>query len=270
MSLLYEKDWTITLDTIQVKGLRCTFSVKRSLKVTANTVDLKVYSLNPTHRKALETPAQITVQIDAGYKDPGAGTIFKGDVRTHRTLKEGSEMVTHVGAGDGEKALQTKRVSLSLGKGSTPQQVLSALAAALGVDPGNVAEAAAKLAPFAGMFSMGTVLSGSAQREMTRVLKSCGFTWSIQNGKLQVLGLKDALIGSAILLAPEKGLIGSPSIDKDGFLNANSLMIPDLFPGRLLVLNARSVQGNFRVEETEHKGDTHGQEWDVAIKAKPF
>lgn len=268
--MLYDRDYTITIDMVQIRALRCVFSVKRTLKSQANTVDLKVYNLNPTHRQSIAALTSATVQIDAGYVGQ-TSTIFLGDLRSHETRREGADLVTQLGAGDGEKAIQTKRVSQSLGKGSTPTQVLTALATALGVDPGNIGLALPKLAPFGSMFSLGTVLSGSASREMTRVLRSVGYTWSIQNGKLQILGVREALAGTAVLLSAQNGLLDSPSIDKDGALNARSLMIPDMFPGRLLVLQAENLSGNFRVDETEHKGDTHSQTpWDITIKAKKF
>ncbi len=245
------------------------FSVKKTLKKAANTVDLKIHNLGKSSRSIIEQQIVTTVQLDAGYKD-GTSTIFLGDLRSHATEKDGTDMVTRLACGDGEKAIQTSRVNLSMRKGSTTAQVLQSLAAALGVGPGNLAQALPKLAPFGDMFSLGTVLSGSAAREMTRVLSSVGFTWSIQNGALQILALKTALAGTALLLNAKTGLIGSPSVDKDGVLSCKCLMIPDVFPGRLMVLDGKRLQGQYRIEETTHAGDTHGTDWGIDIKAKRY
>jgi hypothetical protein len=273
--MLFDRDYTVTVSlpggllAIAITGLHCIFSVKKNLKSQANTVDLKIYNLSDANSSAIQSLPQAVVQIDAGYVGQKS-TLFLGDVRTHTVVRENEDLVTHMGAGDGEKAMQHARISQPFHKGSTIQQVLTALATALGVDPGNVPQAAAQLAPFGSMFTMGTVLHGSAARELTRVLSSVGYDWSIQNGKLQVLSIKQALIGQAILLTPFSGLLDSPSIDKDGMLNCKALMQPDIFPGRLLVLTSESLQGQFRVEETTHTGDTHESDWSVDIKARPY
>jgi hypothetical protein len=272
---LFDRDYTVTVSLpggllgIAITGLRCVFSVKKNLKSQANTVDLKIYNLSDANSSAIQSLPQAVIQIDAGYVGQ-TSTLFLGDVRTNTVVREGADLVTHMGAGDGEKAIQHSRISQPFHKGSTIQQVLTALAGALGVDPGNVPQAAAALAPFGSMFTMGTVLHGSAARELTRILASVGYDWSIQNGKLQILSITKALLGTAILLGEGTGLLDSPSIDKDGMLNCKALMQPDVFPGRLLVLSSEKLQGQFRVEETTHTGDTHGTDWSVDIKAKPY
>lgn len=272
---LYDKRYSITVAAngdpvgFQVTGLRCVFSVKKNLRKEANTVDIKIHNLNPTHRKTIEQAKTATVQLDAGYAD-GTSTIFLGDLRTHLTTREQADLVTQISCGDGEKAIQTARISQTFKKGSTTVQIVKALAASLGVDPGNIGQAAVQLAPFGQLFSMGTVVCGSSARELTRVLSAVGFQWSIQNGKLQILSIKQALAGTALLITPTSGLLDSPTIDKDGFLNCKTLLIPDVFPGRLCVVQSTALQGQFRIEETTHSGDTHGANWTIDIKAKRY
>lgn len=266
---LFDRVWKVTVGTVQTDALRCVFSVKKNLKATPNTVDLKVYNLNTSQRQAIAATPEITIQIEAGYK-AGSGTLFLGDVRTHETTREGANLVTHVGAGDGEKAIQRARIMQAFRKGSTPAQVLTALASALGVQPGNLAQASAKLAPYSGLFSMGTVLCGSAARETTRILASVGMSWSIQSGKLQILSVRDVAAGSAILLSSQTGLLDSPTVDKDGAMSCKTLMIPDVFPGRLVVLSSESLTGQYRIDEVTTAGDTHGADWGHQIKAKPY
>lgn len=272
---LYDRVYAVTIaangDPIgfKITGLRCTFSVKRNLRQEANTVDLKIHNLNPSHRKAVEQAQTCTVQIDAGYVQ-GSGTIFLGDLRTHTTTREGAHLVTNLACGDKEVAIRTSRISQSFRKGSTTVQILQALAASLDVDPGNISQAVAALAPFGQLFTMGTVVCGSSARELTRILKSVGYMWSIQNGKLQIISIKQALVGAALLVTPLNGLLDSPTVDKDGYLNCKTLMLPDCFPGRLMVLQSENLQGQYRIEETTHAGDTHGTDWDVTIKARKY
>lgn len=275
MTLLFDRYWQVTIGTIQFssanssEALRTVFSIKKNLKSQPNTVDLKVYNFNGSHRQQIASTPQITVQIDVGYQQ-GNGTLFLGDLRSHETVREGANLVTHLGCGDGEKAIQTSRITQTFRKGSSPAQVCAALAGALGVDPGNLPQAQAALAPFAGLFSMGTVLCGSAARELTRILASVGFGWSIQSGKLQILSTKQVLLGSAVLLTPQTGLLDSPTTDKDGNVSCKTLAIPDIFPGRLVIIQSENLKGQYRIQETNTTGDSHGGDWSHEIKGKPF
>jgi hypothetical protein len=103
---------------------------------------------------------------------------------------------------------------------------------------------------------------------MTRVAQSLGFEWSIQEGALQLLQNAEPLAATATLLTPSTGLVGTPSIDVGGILTAQALMIPDIFPGRLIVLESERLTGNYRVETCNYSGNTAGPDWYIDIEAK--
>lgn len=254
-----------------VEGLAVRFACKRDLKAEPNTCDLTIYNLNRDHRLALQLQKTATVQVDAGYVG-ATSTLFLGDLRTTYSTREGADWVTQLSAGDGEKAIQTSRVSQAFRPGTDLGPVLEDLAQALGVGRGNLASAVAKLRStgVAGAFSRGTVLSGSAASEMSRVLESVDLTWSVQNGVLQILGIREALTDLAIVCDEEHGMIGSPSVDKDGTLSVRMLIQPHVIPGRKLVLKAHEIQGQYVVQETAHAGDTRGNDWYVDVKARPY
>lgn len=281
-SQLIQRAVRVTVDTIQINAVSSTgaqepgalsvkFSVKRDIKAKPNTVDLQIRNLNADHRLALQQMGAATVQIDAGYVG-ATSTIFLGDLRTTYSAKEGADWVTSLSAGDGEKAHSTARVAKAFRKNTDVGTVLKALVTALGVSKGNTDQAISQLrgGGFAGLFSMGTVLCGSASREMTRLVASVGYTWSIQNGALQLLPIGQALAGTAILISETSGMIGSPSVDKDGTVSVRTLMVPDLFPGRKIVVNAHEISGQFVAQETSHSGDTQGNDWYIDTKGKPY
>jgi len=257
---------------IQVTDLAMSFSVKKTLKPEPNTCDLTIYNLSPDHRAALEQMQVATVQIEAGYQE-GTSVLFVGDLRTGVSTHTGVDYETKLSSGDGEKAIKTARVNVAMKKGTaTPAKVLQAVASALGVGSGNLSQAVAKLqgAGIANNFSEGVVLSGSAFREMNSICRTCALSWSIQNGKLQILPLGQALQTSAIQIDQNSGMVGAPTIDNDGVLNVKTLLIPDVFPGRLLVLNAQRLKGNYRIESCKYDGETHGQNWYNTIQAKRY
>lgn len=268
---LFRRECTIVVDTVKVTDLRMSFRVERSLQPTPNKAEVKIWNLNPDNRARLAAKKDAAVQIDAGYEG-GASTLFLGNLRTALTTRDGADIITTLSSGDGEKAHQTARVALSVKKDTDTGLVLRELVKALGVDEGNLSAAVSTVqgAGLGKLFSAGTVIHGNAAREMTRITRSVGLTWSVQGGKLQFLGLKQALAGEAILISAETGMVGAPSVDNKGVMKARMLLAPDVFPGRLAVLKGEFLQGQYRIEKTVHAGDTHGSDWFVDVEGRAY
>lgn len=264
---LFDRRAILTVDRIQVEDLRIAFRIKKSLKPEPNTAEIHVWNLNPDNRAKLEALPQTEVKLEVGYKS-GTSIIFLGDLRTAYTTEDPPDLITTIASGDGEEAQKKARINQSFGPGTSIDTVLRALARALGVGQGNVARVAAELR-FSGvgtLYSSGVVLSGPVSREMTDFARSAGLEWSIQDGALMLLNRGRALERMAVLLSPETGLIGTPSVTSKGKLSCVSLLIPDLYPGRMLMMAAARVKGLFRIEQIEYIGDTHGQEWYAVIE----
>lgn len=279
---LYARKATVTVNTLQIPGATggdaqgaggfdLKFSIKRNLKAQPNTCDLTIYNLNKDHRSAIEQAKKARVQVEAGYEG-GTSVLFVGDLRTSLSVWEGPTVVTSLSSGDGEKAIRTARIKVSVKKGTQTADVLKAIAAALGVGQGNLNSAVSKLqaAGFSGLFNQGTVLTGSASREMSNICRSSGLTWSVQNGALQLLPLKTFLDGTAINLTPQTGMIGSPTVDNDGVMSVKCLLMPDVIPGRKIVIKSDRLSGQYRIEEVTSSGDTSGQDWYHDIKGKRY
>lgn len=268
---IFQRYIRLIIDTIDVTGLDAQFQVKKNLLPQPNTCELKVYNLNATHRAALEALKVATISLEAGYEG-GYSSLFLGDLRTSISTREGPDWVTSLGAGDGEKAIRTARVSASIKKGATTIDVVKTIARALGVGEGNLSSAAQTLqaSGISDLFSEGTILSGSASREMTHICASAGLTWSIQRGALQILHTKEALDNEALFISQDTGMIGAPTSDGKGVVTVKLLMIPDVFPGRKMVLEGQQTRGNYRIEEVVTTGDTAATDWYHEIKGKPL
>lgn len=271
MGELYGRKAILTIDTLQVTASDIEFSVTKTLKPSPNKADIKVLNLSPDHIAVIESSPTATVQLEVGYVS-GTSVIFLGDLQTSLTVRNGNDSVTTLASADGGKKHRTARVQVSHKRGTPTATVLQSLVTALGVAPGNSAAAIGAIASagFGDMFTLGTVLSGSAANEFTRILRAVGYSWSIQRGALQLLPVKQALAGTAIVLTPQSGLIGSPSVDKDGVMSCDCQIIPDIEPGRLVVVKSAHMQGQFRIEETAHAGATKGGNWQIGIKGKRY
>jgi hypothetical protein len=274
MSDLFMRDWAVTIDSLRLTGLRVVFKATKNIGAEPNTLDLKVYNISRSHRAALGKKG-VKVIVEAGYKG-NVSVVFSGDARTVDHLRDGPDWVTHVQCGDGERAYVYSRVNLSFGPGISVADVVTQIAQATGLNPGNVKDRLAGALPRnIKQFTQGFVASGKAARELSRVLRSLGMSWSIQDGAIQVLkDDRDTASNTAVLLNSQTGLVGSPdhgSPDKKGkssVLKVRSLLQPKIKPGSKLKIESSSANGFYRCEKVEHNGDSAGQEWYTNAEAR--
>lgn len=263
----------LTVGTIEITALRVVFEVEKDLTGKPNKARFDIYNLNETHRQQLETAKSVPVQCDAGYID-GMSVIFLGTLRAGASYRDGPNWVTQLSAGDGAEEIKSSRVNVSIAPGTTTDQVLRQVAEALGVKVGNLKDTFAMIKTDwkagGNLFPNGTVITGSAAREMTAVCRSLGLDWTIHNGELQIQERGKTLGGEAIFLSKKTGMINTPELDAKGVLRIDCLMQPDVFPGRLLVVESDRVRGQFRIEKTTHKGDAFGGDWTISIEAKRY
>ncbi len=258
-------------------GLRVVFNIQKTLKPEPNKAELKVWNFAPITRLALEqlgaAKIPIPVQIEAGYL-PIPSQLYMGNLREIISTTEGADIVTTMTTGDGEKAYQKARINQTFTKGTPLSAAMITFVAAFGavlegpVLPGNLLQQAYLFDTGTPILANGAVVSGNAAYELTRLLASMGKEWSIQNGQLQVLDRDKALLAAAVLLSEDTGMIGSPAVNSKGELKAQMLLAPDVFPGRLMVVKAKNVTGNYRIEACTYIGDTHGGDWTIDIEAK--
>lgn len=251
-------------------GLRVAFDIHRTLKNEPNKAEIKVWNLAEETRAFLEVDDEIPVQIEAGYAS--TSLLFLGNLKTASSESDGVDTITTVSSGDGEKALRKARVSISFPRGTPIKSVIDQLAAVFDLTPGNLATLLYTFQGGGSSFINGGAFHGSAAWELTRLLRSCGKEWSVQNGEIQILDRDKTLLGEAVLLSTATGLVGSPSIKTDAktkkkYLNATMLLASEVAPGRLLVMQSKHISGTFRIETCNYIGDTHGSDWIINLEA---
>lgn len=260
---LWGRAWRVTLGDVQSSEIDLKFKVTRSLTPRPGTCELEVYNLSEPHRTAAAAAARRTfVQVEAGYIE-GMALLFRGNARRIWTLRDGSNWITKVEAGDGEFAIRTQRAARAFGPDTAVEDVVRYCADAMGVGTGNAAETlrGAGLDRVGSVFPRGATLHGSTARELVALLRAAGLEWSVQDGVLQVLPRGGALDRQAIVLGPSTGLVGSPERGQHGVVKAKALLIPDLVPGRKVRLDSAIVAGVFTVTKAEYSGQTDGTEW---------
>lgn len=271
MTRLFDRAASLQVDTLTVSDLRFTFDVERTLRPTPNKATIRVYNLTEVHRTQLAALPSIPVSLSAGYAD-GTHLIFKGDLRNAPSDYVAPDWITTISGADGSVRRRTARTRRSFRPGTELSTVVQALADDLGVGPGNVVQAIASagLAGASTTFASGTVLDGNAWAQLTALCASCELELSVQNGVLQVLPLGQALAGTSLVLQSDTGLVGTVTKDTRGRIKFKTLMIPDLFPGRLVEPRTRVISGGrYRLTKCVYKGDTHDDEWTVDCEAEP-
>lgn len=265
---LLDRKYRIVLGTTEITGLKCEFSVAKSLKKEPNTCTIKVYNLSDQTRESISNPKKVSVLLEAGYGD-AVSQIFKGELRSATSEVDGPNIVTTLTSGDGEKAIQKARLNIPVGAKTPPGTVLQKIADALkkeGIGLGNTAAAVAKLeAKGYVLYPVSTVVSGKTSQIMTDFCRSAGLEWSIQDGRLQIFDLGKSLDDKPLILRADTGLIGSPSVDSDGVVNATVFMIPEVRPGMRVVFDSRFVKGLYRIKHADYSGDTYGDDWTIKL-----
>jgi len=253
-------------------GLDVAFTVEKDLTSKPNKATVSVINLSVDSRAQIDElsltrrrgTGRIRVVIETAFGQEPLQTIFSGDLRNGASKEDPpGTWVTSLEGEDAGRAHLWSRVNASFNPGATPLQVALECAGAMGVGLGNLREAmaGARLEAGASTFEAGTVVSGSAAEELRGVLRSCGLTYSVADGVLQVLRRGESIQRTAVRLAWNTGLIGAPVKQLDGTLKATCLLNPDIYPGRQIVSDSRYVTGTFKAKKVKYTGDTAALPW---------
>lgn len=245
-------------------AMRMIATVKKSLKRDPNAATFKVYGLSEQTRKRIAKGSK--VRLEAGYVGR-LENLFEGDVRKAWTTMEGPDRILNIEAGDGERAFRYATVSESFANTVSLASVVEKCAVSLGVERGNLD---AKLPELRKIRSEeGYVLHGSAADALTEALTPAGYTWSIQDGALQILSV-DESTADVVFLSPATGLIGSPELGtgdkKRPIVKLRSLLRRYRVGGRV-ALEAIGLSGVFKPIKLEYALDTRGTDWYANIEA---
>lgn len=295
MTVLFDRTCEVTINTIKLVGHDLTFEIVKTLKATPNTCVLKIYNLSEEQRASLEevngtsgkfgkkdkkagisgakkkVDRGIPVRIEAGYGGENS-LLWLGDLRTVYSVYQKPDWVTTLESGDAEKVYKNARINVTYGPKTSIDTALRAMVRALGVGEGNLSKIVSrlKIAGAGALYPHGAVISGPVARQLTDFTRSADLEWSIQDGAIQILDRGKALAGKAINLTPDTGLIGSPTVDNNGIISAQMLMVPDVRVGGLLVVDSSRVQGSYRIIKATWSGDTSGGDWYITVEGKRY
>lgn len=264
---LFRRRCRVTVGDVGITGLRVQFQVEKTLVPEPNSLDLTISNLKEETRRRIQTTG-VAVVLEAGYAEK-TEQIFKGDCRFVTHSPTGPEWRTRVQSGDGELAFKQSRIHESFAPGVDPKAVAAKVMESMKLE---MRDAAVKVAQgdwqgAQAQFWHGMSASGKSHQVLTDLLESYGYSWSIQDGVLQVLGRGQTTDEPAIVLGPRTGLVGSPELGNEGYVKLRCLLQGGIRPGRRLILDTSAFKGAFRADKVIHQGDTHGAEWFTEVEA---
>ncbi len=276
MTDLFNRNWSLRVGTILIRAntLDIAFNVTKTKRREPNKAAIKIYNLNREHRDQIEESSEVNVTLEAGYNDD-LSVIFSGNLRSGESVYTGNDVITSIEGEDGGTAYRRSILSRSFPAGTEVLTVLKAAVEGLGVGQGNLRDfSSINILEMGTTYPEGTVLNGPARDEVNRIVRSIRdtdsartrYSWSIQNGNFQIRRGRRPVRDRAIKLTPQSGLLESPVRTRpDGrrprFVSAKSLLIPGIFPGRIIVLESKFISGNFSVRRVSYKGDTSTNDW---------
>lgn len=272
---------------LDLSDLHFTFQTSQEDEESPANCAIRVFNLNPLTEDSVRREYS-TVVLQAGYENAAFGLIFKGTIVQFRKGRiDQKTTYLDILINDGDEAYNFAMCRANAAAGTTREERLRMAMAPMnskGVSAGQLV-----IDSTGGILPRGKVLFGLSRGIIRSEVQTIGATWSIQNGKINIIPLDGYLPGEAVELNASTGLIGRPEQTQDG-IKAKCLLNPKLIVGGLVKINNASINqiiqkdadgpqlaynqyaglqmnatvttdGIYRCFVVEHKGDTRGQDW---------
>lgn len=275
---------------IIISDLRFTFDIKKNLETTNNGAVIEIYNLGEDTRNKFKEIYDIII-VEAGYLDgEKEKLLFKGDIRETKIRRSGAEIITIIEAGDGIKAINEIKFNKSYSAGFSAYDILEDILNTFGLPKKLTSAIKLQIKEKGKKFANAFSAVGSAKKVLDKITKQLDYEWSVQNGAIKILEKEGVDDSPVIVLSSATGLIDFPvrihslksrketdkkkvkdakekDIQRKGW-DVKSLLMADIEPGgRLFIKSVESdIDSAFRVEEVNHKGDTHGLGWNTFSK----
>ena len=199
----YSFTFTVGGKTYEVlPPLRISFSGKKSIFGQLNTLDIRVFNLDPEKRAAMvkdiEVAKYIPIELQIGY-DGRLETIFKGTVFSSSTKREGSYFVTEIQSMDGYYGVSSAFTSTVV---TTKNQAIDQIVKDIPyVEKGKITAQNELVRP--------KVLVGNSYDILDSIV-SPGHYRFIDDGVLSIIGKDEVVSGFIPVVSAETGLMNTP------------------------------------------------------------
>lgn len=261
---LFDRVVELQVGDTKINGLDTSFEIEKDETSAPNPCHIEIFNLSSANRAVLSRYKHIPVLLRAGFKNQ-TGILFKGDLIRCHHMKEGPSWKTILASGDGVLAIQTKRIEKSYTKGTPIKTVIDDIADIIGLPQ---ASSISHLIELNQTLGRGMVVSGNPMHELSRILSGKNIQASVQNNMLQIRKIGEPILREAIVLNAKSGLIESPDVGTKGELTVRALLMPELLPGRSIVIESEVFKGLAIIKSVRFIGSTFGSEWEAEMVCK--
>jgi hypothetical protein len=267
--------------------LRVTFDIKKDCTAKPNPGHIVIYNMATANRAVIEDGWAI--QLQAGYKDT-VQTIWMGQVGKGIAAKnpdlstkdkasekqEGNDISYAIETSEALGPMRLANMSKTYAKG-VPYSLIwdniittmqaSTPVTGFGVSIGSIPT------PFPlGHTAKKIVLHGSCGDALDLIWHPNGYEWFVHNNQLSVVAVDEHTNDGIPYISKDTGLLGIPSRENGKSVSITCLLTPQLAPGRLLELDSDddSFDGFYKVRSVQHRGDSHGENWESQVTCIPF
>ncbi len=264
--------------------LHCEFDFKKDASEDPNEHQVKLFNLNEATRKAISEPDQM-ILFYAGYaEDDGEILMASGAVADAQTHYDGGNVITEVVFADGMIEVRDTVISLGYASGVQAHDIIKGIAQKMGLHLMMAADLPNRV------FAHGFSYYGAARTALHKVVQGSNLEWSVQNQTLQVIEKQGVTKRTALVIAPDTGMIGYPEATAEaardkaknkaqagakGSVEAiqarsgwrvTTLLTPQVNPGDRVKLESKMVDAFFRVASVRHSGGYEGGAWQTHLE----
>lgn len=268
---------------VLVEDLRVQFKVTKTQDSTPNEAIIKIYNLSPENEAKIKNEFDEII-LNAGYKG-AAELVFRGNIKYVYRYKDGTDYITEIEAGDGDKDFTRAVMNETLAAGTTNSQLVDrAVGSFKGL--GGTTKGPIQLNERSRL--RGRVISGNTRDILRDISSESGADWSIQDGQLEIIKVDSIRPGEAILITAETGMLGAPEVNDKG-IEVRCLLNPKIRINGALKLDNNGIKakrlkekakklgikeepqggvarldpdGIYKVIKLEHQGDNRSNEWE--------
>lgn len=251
---------------IKITDLRVKFDVRKDIESNKNYAKISIFNLGENTRNRISSENLALVLLKAGYlNNVGLVAVGEGNVTDVIHEFKAPEIITNLYCKDGFKSIKNQNVTLSFSDKTPLSSVINTIVAKMGVGVryANYDKSAT--------FKTGYSYVGSVSNALDDLAAQFDFTWSIQNGELQILAKNTSTGIQSVHLSESTGLIETPTRrvkladDTTVRHQLSCLLQPQLEVGDLLSVESKTLNGVFKIEQLQHAGDTHDSAWTTKI-----
>ncbi len=302
MSDIFKRDYVLyvrssknatTNDVTEIRELRITFKIRKTIELEPNTADISIYNLAENTRHQISKKGAY-VHLEAGYVG-SVQQIYQGYIREVNHTREGTEWVTTIKSSDGLVPLQNTMCHQDFPPGTKKADAALTVADLFKKD--GISTDFAQFAGIKGDLPNGFTAAGTAAAAMKKLVEGAGYQWSIQDGRLQVHKKGEPVASKILQITPQSGLIGSPThiaaeeqkhkataVPADprikstaaksneprrrsvAHVKAKFLLQGSVRCGTRIAIQSEQIDGVYLVDLVNHSGDSWGSDWYTEVE----